>query len=226
MAAISLGLVGHAAFGERLGRNARYASIGAGLSAAAMAACGHMLSAQSVFLVTAALILPALLALSRIRSDDVIGPVGPAMVEPRDSSAAGFTWGDLLKNRPLIAFAACILLFQLANAAMLPLMGGVMAKQASEWATLAIGACLIVPQLVVAGFSPWIGRQSAHWGRRPLLVVAFAAVALRGLIFAVASHPYAIIAAQLLDGVSAAVIGIMLPLVVADVSRRTGRFNL
>jgi MFS family permease len=33
MAAISLGLVGHAAIGERLGRNARYASIGNGLAA-------------------------------------------------------------------------------------------------------------------------------------------------------------------------------------------------
>ena len=63
MAAISLGLVGHASIGVRLGRNARYASIGNGLAAAAMGACGYFLSAGTVFIVTAALAVPALLAL-------------------------------------------------------------------------------------------------------------------------------------------------------------------
>ena len=52
MAAISLGLVGHAAIGERLGRNARFASVGNGLAAAAMGACGYLLSSRAVFIVT------------------------------------------------------------------------------------------------------------------------------------------------------------------------------
>jgi MFS family permease len=225
IAAISLGLVAHAAFGERIGRNARFASIGAGVSAAAMGAFGHLLSAQSVFLVTAALIVPTLLALSRIRAEHLVGPPHAA-VKASAPPVGGWKWGDVLGNRPLIVFAGCILLFQLANAAMLPLMGGVMAARASESATLAIAACMIVPQLVVAAFSPWVGRQSTRWGRRPLLAAAFAAVALRGLLFSVTTDPAVIIAAQLLDGVSAAVIGVMLPLIVADVTRASGRFNL
>src|SRR5262249_18363641 len=63
IAAISLRLVGHAALGERIGRNARFASIGAALSAVAMGASGHLVSNQSVFLVTAALVAPTLMAL-------------------------------------------------------------------------------------------------------------------------------------------------------------------
>ncbi|MFZ0239077.1 MAG: MFS transporter, partial [Xanthobacteraceae bacterium] len=59
IAAISLGLVGHAAIGERLGRNARFASIGNGLAAAAMGACGYFLSARAVFVVTVLLLVPA-----------------------------------------------------------------------------------------------------------------------------------------------------------------------
>src|SRR5215510_9129912 len=55
IAAISLGLVGHAALGERIGRNVRFASIGAGLSAIAMGASGHFMSSQAVFFITAAL---------------------------------------------------------------------------------------------------------------------------------------------------------------------------
>ena len=64
IASITLGLVGHAAVGPRLGRNARFASIGNGLAAAVMGACGYLISPQAVFYVTAALALPTLLALS------------------------------------------------------------------------------------------------------------------------------------------------------------------
>jgi MFS family permease len=225
IAAISLGLVGHAALGERIGRNARFMSIGAGLSAAAMGASGHLLSNQAVFLVTAALVVPTVLALSRIRMREVDFHRDRAVLAERSALPAAPAQ-RLITNRPLIIFAGCILLFQLANAAMLPLMGGVLATHASEWATASIAACMIVPQLVVAAFSPWIGRQSVAWGRRPLLVAAFAAVAARGVLFAFIAHPYAVIAAQLLDGVSAAVIGVMFPLIVADVTRGSGRFNL
>jgi MFS family permease len=226
IAAISLGLVGHAELGERLGRNARFASIGAGLSAAAMGATGTLLTNQSVFLVTAALAVPTLFALSRIRTGDIAPLRPPAPVFERRSAPPPTPARSLITNRALVVFAGCVLLFHLANAAMLPLMGGLMAAHSAEWATLSIAACMIVPQLVVAAFSPWVGRQSAHWGRRPLLLAAFAALAARSLIFAAVTDPYAIVAAQLLDGVSAAVLGVMLPLVVADVTRDSGRFNL
>ena len=43
---------------------------------------------------------------------------------------------SLLCNRRLMIFAACVVLFQLANAAMLPLMGSIMTMRASEWATM------------------------------------------------------------------------------------------
>jgi MFS family permease len=133
---------------------------------------------------------------------------------------------QVVGNRALIAFAGCVVLFHLANASMLPLMGGVMATHAGQWAMVSIAACMIVPQLVVAACSPWVGRRADRWGRRPLLIVAFAALALRGILFALVTHPYLVVAVQLLDGISAAVLGVMFPLIVADVTRGTGRFNL
>src|SRR3989440_8057096 len=71
IAAISLGLVGPFAIGERLGRNARFASLGNGVAAAVMGTCGYYLSSRSVFFVTFVLALPTLLALSRIREREV-----------------------------------------------------------------------------------------------------------------------------------------------------------
>ena len=66
IAAISLGLVGQAMLGERLGRNARFASIGNAVAAAAMGACGWLLSARAVFVVTVLLLVPALWRCARL----------------------------------------------------------------------------------------------------------------------------------------------------------------
>src|SRR5262249_47755378 len=85
---------------------------------------------------------------------------------------------------------------------------------------------LVRLQLRAAAGGGGVGRPSARGGRRPLLIAAFAALALRGLMFAVVADPYLVITVQLLDGVSAAVLGVMFPLVVADVTRESGRFNL
>ncbi|HEY6992433.1 MAG TPA: MFS transporter [Xanthobacteraceae bacterium] len=220
IAAISLGLVGHVALGARLGRNARFASIGNGVAAAVMGACGYLVSNQAVFFLTAALAAPAFLALARIRKGDVERRKGA------DIGAAATPVRGVLTDRRLLAFAGCILLFQLANAAMLPLMGGILTMRSTEWASALIAACIVVPQLVVAVFAPWVGRLADSWGRRPLLFVCFAALALRGVLFALVTSPYLVVAVQILDGVCAAVLGVTLPLVVADVTRGTGRFNL
>jgi len=226
MAAISLGLVGHAGIGERLGRNARFASIGTGLAAAAMGALGYLTSSRYVFFATAALIVPTLIALFHIRP----GEIDPERAHGGKHDAGLRKLGEgllvLAGNRPLLILAACALLFHLANAAMLPLMGSLLTTRSSDWATVLIAACIVVPQLVVAAFSPWVGRQAQQWGRRPLLLLGFAALPLRGVLFGAVTDPFLVVGVQLLDGISAAMLGVLVPLVIADATRGTGRFNL
>ena len=226
IAAISLGLVGYAAIGERFGRNARFASIGAGLSAAVMGGFGYLFSAQAVFFVTAALLIPALLVLHGISSAEIDpGRAHGNMSEQQvDRSPEGLR--SLLGRRPLQVFGCSILLFHLANAAMLPLMASVLTMRLGKWATVLIAACIVGPQLIVALFSPWVGRQAERWGRRPLLIAGFAALPIRGFLLATVTEPYLLVAVQLLDGLTAAVFSVMVPLTVADLTRGTGRFNL
>jgi predicted MFS family arabinose efflux permease len=226
MAAISLGLVGHTAVGERLGRNARFAAIGNGLAAAAMGACGYFLSARAVFLITAALLGPALLALRMIAPHEIDPERAHGGRPERRSGRLPTEHLTLARKRPLMIFAGCIMLFHLGNAAMLPLMGSVLTMRSSQWATVLIAACIVGPQVLVAIFSPSVGRMAQTWGRRPLLLMAFAALAVRGLIFAAVTNPYLLVAAQVFDGVAAAVFAVMVPLVIADVTRGTGHFNL
>jgi MFS family permease len=224
--AISLGLVGHAAIGERLGRNARFASIGNGVAAAAMGACGYFFSPHAVFIVTAAMLLPSLVALRYVRPAE-IDPVlahGGASVRTTEKIPAHFS--SLLRKRPLLILAGCVMLFHMANAAMLPLMGSVLTTRSSEWATMLIAACIVVPQLVVAALSPWVGHHAQIWGRRRFVLIAFATLPVRGLVFATVNDPALLVAAQVLDGITAASLGVMVPLMVADLTRGTGRFNL
>jgi hypothetical protein len=226
IAAISLGLVGPFAIGERLGRNARFASLGNGTAAAAMGTAGYLLSSRSVFLVTFILAIPTLLALARIREAeiDVAQSHGAVLREVPDANATSVL--SLVRQRPLVIFASSMLLLQLANAAMLPLLAGMVTARSSQWAPVLIAACIIVPQAIVALVSPSVGSSAQKWGRRPLLLIGFAALAARGALFAIVSDPYLLVAVQLLDGITAAVFSVMVPLIVADVAFGTGHFNL
>jgi MFS family permease len=225
IAVISLSLVGHAGLGERIGRNARFASIGAGVSAAAMGACGYLVSDRSILFLTAILVVPALFALARVRGRTV--PLAEPTAQPsKDAAATGVPARRLFSNRQLLIFAACIALFQLANAAMLPLMGGILTMHANSWAALIVAACVVVPQLVVVGMAPWVGRRAESIGRRPVLLLCFGALTLRAVLFAFVMDPFAVVALQVLDGISAAIVGVMFPLVIADITRDSGRYSL
>jgi MFS family permease len=226
IAAISLGLVGQRGISARLGRNAAFASVGSGVAAAGMGAFAYYVSNRAAFILAASMAVPALFALYQIRAQDI----DPArahggVAEPGQANAlAGLR--SLLLIRPLMIFAGCVALFQLANAAMLPLAASMMTLRSSRFATVLVATSIVAPQLIVALLAPWVGRKAEQWGRRPLLVLCFVALAIRGLLFAFLISPYLLMAAQLLDGVSGAALAVLVPLIIADVSGKTGHFNL
>jgi MFS family permease len=226
IAAISLGLVGPLVIGERLGRNARYASLGNGVAAAAMGTVGYLLSSQAVFLVAFILAIPTLLALKSIREHEIDAARAHGAVPREVSDANATSVLTLMRQRPLLIFAGGVLLLQLANAAMLPIMAGVVTTRSSQWAPALIAACIIVPQAIVALTSPTVGRKAELWGRRPLLMLGFAALAIRGVLFATVADPYLLVAVQVFDGITAAVFSVMIPLVIADIAFGSGHFSL
>jgi MFS family permease len=224
--AISLGLVGHAALGERLGRNQRFASTGGVVAAGLMGLIGYLLSYRAIFLTAAALVLPLLFALSRIQPSDIHFGRACGVPEHRGPSApARAPHRNLWQSRSLLTFAACVFLFQTANASMLPLAGEALVYNRAPFSSLIVSALIVVPQVIVALMAPWAGRR-ARLGRRPLLLVGFAALPMRALLFAWTTDPIILVAAQVLDGVSGAMLGVLTALIVADLTKGTGRFNL
>jgi MFS family permease len=220
IAAISLRLAGHAALGERLGRNARYSSIGNGLAAAVMGVTGAYLSSRFVFILTAALCAPALVALWSIGP----GPHARAQTTSHVMDISGLR--RLLADRRLLIFGVCVMLFHLSNAAMLPLAAAAVTMRAGHFANLIIAACIVVPQMVVALLSPWVGRAAAKIGRKRLMLLGWGALPLRGLLLAVLPGSWPLVMGQAVSGVSAAVFGVLLPLLAADLTLGTAHFNL
>jgi MFS family permease len=227
IATISLGLVGNAALAERLGRNQRFASAGGVLATGFMGFIAYFLSYRAIFIAAAALVLPLLLALGRIQPSDIHfgrascipdhqGPGAPPRARLR----------SLWKTPGLLTFAGCVFLFQMANASMLPLAGEAFAYKEEALSSLIVTALIMVPQVIVAIMAPWAGRRANTWGRRPLLLVGFAALPIRALVFAWTTNPTILIVAQLLDGVSGTMLGVLTALIVADLTAGTGRFNL
>jgi MFS family permease len=225
IAAISLGLVGHDALGERLGRNQRFASIGGLAAAAVMGVIGYLLSTRDIFLLAAALWAPLLLALLRIRGGDIHFARSCGALN-HDAEPQRISRTALLKDRRLLTFAICLFLFQLANASLLPQLGQTLAHVEGHSSSLAVSALVVGPQIVVALLAPWAGRTAATWGRRPLLVIGLAVVPIRSGLFALTTDPAMLIPAQLLDGLSGATLGVLTALVIADLTAGTGRFNL
>ncbi len=227
IAAISLGLVGHSALADRLGRNQRFASTGVVTTTGLMGAIGYFLSYQAIFLASAALALPMLVALARIRSTDI--HFGRACGQPDHDAPtppARARRLSLWKNHNLLTFAGCLFLFQLGNASMLPLAGEELVYRNGTDSSLTISALIIVPQIIVALTAPWAGRQAQSWGRRPLLLIGISALTIRALLFAVTTNPLLLIGIQLLDGISGSVLGVLTALIIADLTKGTGRFNL
>jgi MFS family permease len=223
IATLTLALCGTESFSDRLGGNARYASIGAALAAGTFGLASEHLGEQSIFLITAALALPAIASLLAIKP----GPCPPT----RDDHMAFAPRKDrdrpwsIFRDPRMHIFAACLLLFYLSNAALLPLALGELSERGKA-VGFVVPAAVIVPQIIVAVASPWAGAMARQLGRRAVLLVGFIALPARALLFAFNLGPEAVVAIEMLDGVSATVIGIMIPLIAADLTRKSGHLNL
>jgi len=195
-----------------------------------MGIAGSYLPVVSVFIVSAVLTLPALLSLSLISGEQA--PRTVAKLPPingHEQGDARITWQgmkSLLLDRRLQIFAACVLLFFAASAAVGPGVAGSVTRRWPDFATLIVAATILVPQAIVAAISPWVGRRAETSGRRPLLLFGWGLVPVQGFLFATLPAPFALMLSTLLNAVSAAIFGVTMPVVVADLTRRSGCFNL
>jgi len=222
--AVSLGIVGHQLFDRRQARNQAFSAAGTILAAVAIGLLGHFVSNRCIFFFVLACALPTILILRIIRSDEIDydvargGKKGDKDAKPASALA-------LLKDRPLVIFLVCAVMFHFANAAMLPLLGEMMTKGQGRNSMMFMSACVVTTQLVTASLASWTGRKAGSWGRKPLLLIAFGVLPVRAVLYTLTANPVALVAIEILDGVAACIFGIVSVLVIADLTRGSARFN-
>lgn len=226
LAAVGLGLVGHQGLSRRLGRNQSFSSLGNAGTVGLMGLLGHFASGNAPFLAAAGLCLPATIALFLIRERDIDYATARSAADQSDPRKGRSRLRDQARNFQLHVFIACLVLFQFANSPLTPLAGTRLGQEHKQTSELIGSLMILTPQLVGAAIALIVARLAEDRGRKPVLILGLGAVGVRAILFAVISNPWALLPIQLLDGVSAAVIGVMMPLVIADLTRGTGRYNL
>jgi MFS family permease len=132
----------------------------------------------------------------------------------------------LLRDRRLLIFAGAMVAFHLANAAMLPLVGQVLALQNKDVGTALMSACVVASQAVMVPIAYLAGVKADSWGRKQIFLIGFAFLTARGFLYTLSDNPYWLVSVQVLDGVGAGIFGALFPLVVQDLTHGTGRFNV
>jgi MFS family permease len=230
IAAITLVLTHQDELGERFGHNVRFAAIGNAGAALVMGVAGSSVSSNATLLIAGLAGSGALAALVVIRGTDIARAhehtthVAAAPAHVRKGRELPTL--HVASDRDLLIFASCMALFTLGNAAILPLAAATAARRGLPATDLFLALAIAVPQLIAAALSPRFGRLAHQHGRRLVLLLGFAAMPLRALLFAIDGGSVVFVIYQALDGISAAAFGVMVPLVAADVTHNKGRFNL
>jgi MFS family permease len=223
--AVSLGIVGHHLFDARQGRNQSFNSAGNVIAAVSMGLLGYFVSNRSIFFFVTVCTLPTLFALRQIRPDEIdYERARGAKEDAKGGKPVGAA--VLLKERPLVIFLICAVMFHFANAAMLPLLGEMLAKGHGRSSMMFMSACVVTTQLVITLLAGWSGRKAGSWGRKPLLLIAFGVLPIRAVLYTLTSNTVALVAIQVLDGVGAGIFGVVSILVIADLTQGSGRFNV
>jgi predicted MFS family arabinose efflux permease len=223
--AMSLGIVGHAAFDTRQGRNQTFNSAGNVTAAVSMGLLGYFVSDRSIFFFVVALAVPTILVLLLIRPAEIDYELARGANEGEKGGKAESV-RVLFRDRPLVIFLVCAVMFHFANAAMLPLLGEFLAKGRGRSSMLFMSACVVTTQFIITLLASWSGRKAGTWGRKPLLLIAFGVLPIRGVLYTLTSNKALLVAIQVLDGIGAGIFGVVSVLVIADLTRGTGRFNL
>lgn len=227
ISAISLGITGPRAFTRRTGRNETFNHAGNAVAALLAGGLAYLFGPVVVFYLMAFMALASILAVSCVSAaaidHEVARGFDPAHHHDHEQPSGIKV---LLSNRPLLLFAICCALFHLANAAMLPLVSQKLSQINLHMATPLTSACIVAAQVVMVPMAWLVGSKADVWGRKPLLILGFVILPLRGVLYTLSNDPYWLVAVQMLDGIGAGIFGALFPVIVKDLTQGTGRFNV
>ena len=232
IAAVSLGIVGHRAFTARIGRNETFNHAGNAVAAGIAGGAAYLFGPQVVFYLLAFMAAASLLSVLAIPESAIDHDLARGLHDTADENGAEQArdqpsgLGVLLTCRPLLIFAVCVTLFHLSNAAMLPLVGQKLALQDKNLGTSLMSACIVAAQIIMVPMAILVGARADAWGHKRFFLAALLILPIRGALYTLSDSKAWLVGVQLLDGIGAGIFGAIFPVIVADLMRNTGRFNV
>jgi MFS family permease len=229
LAALSLGLVGHRRMPSRVSRNESLNHAGNFVAAVLAGGLGQFVGVMWLFYLVCLFSLGSAAAVLMIRPHEVDHETargGEQHVDARQP-ARPLPLREFWRRKTVRVFLVAVVLFHFGNAAMLPLAGQLLAKTHPGADVIALSACVIAAQFVMVFVAMAVGHGMRRGiGRKPIFLVAFAVLPVRGLLFSLTANPYAVVGIQLLDGIAAGIFGVIAIVIASDITQGTGRFNV
>ncbi|MHC5822520.1 MAG: MFS transporter [Nostoc sp.] len=225
VSAISLGVVGKDRLNKRVGRNEVFNHTGNVCAAIVAGLLGQFAGRIWIFYFLVVLCVVTIFSVFQIRNQDIDNTKARGDEQENDTEERA-TVKDLLGNRTLIIFALSVVMFYLANGALLPLVSQELTAGEQNTPSLYISAAIVVTQLTMIPVAGWAGTAANRWGRKPLLLIAFTAVLVRTVLYTISHNPWFLVSVQVLDGIASGIFTVLVVIIVADLTQGTGRFNL
>ena len=226
VAALTVGLCTREVLTARMGRNAAWSRAGNIAAAVLSGLVAWLLSARAVFLQVPVIAGLAAIVAMTIPYSKVDLRRARGLEPGEDHKEGPQGWMTLLRSRPLLVFAACSFLYELADAPLLTLVGQKLGSERPDAGIILTSVLIIASQAGMLAASILVGKRADSLGYRWLIGDGFRDAAGPGRADRVVGQPAYLVAVQLFGGVGTGLFAALTPIWLADATRGTGRYNL
>jgi MFS family permease len=221
---ITLGLTGQKGFSAQMGKNEAFNHAGNFITALIAGGIAWYWGIGGIFILMTCTMLLTLIALTGIRRSDIDDDAARGLESGASAQVPDFS--VLAQNKPLLITGLTLLLFHLANAALLPMLSmRIAAAPGSVNPGLYAAATVIISQMVMIPVAIWTAGRIDRVGYWRLIMLALLIMPVRAALAASSAAPLMMVPVQILDGFAAGVLGVVVPSFIVVLLRGNGHVN-
>jgi predicted MFS family arabinose efflux permease len=225
VAAITLGMVGYDHLAKRIGRNESFNHIGNVLNAILAGAIGYFMFLEGIFYLVTLMAIASSISVLMIKKSDIDHSLARGAKDESNIQHKPLGYAQVVKERNIIIMLLTVTLFGFCNGSMMTLVGQKIATIEKERAYIFMSCCIIIAQLVMIIMARVSGKLSENRKRKSIFMVSFIILPLRAILVSLTSDPIYLTITQLFDGIAGGIFGVMVIIIIADLTEGTGRFN-